>query len=140
MVMVKLRSPLRELVGGRSELDVDGGTVGEVLHSLERDHPRLAGWIVDERGCVRPHVNLFLNGERVPLDAPVESKDRIHVLPAISGGAVGVAERTRPKLQPIDPEAAEEAELLVGTRKGLFVLRGPKGGPMQQTVRKFSGL
>ena len=36
MVTVKLRSPLRELAEGRSELDVDGGTVGEVLHSLER--------------------------------------------------------------------------------------------------------
>ena len=140
MVVVKLRSPLRELAGGSSELQLDGRTVGEVISRLEGAHPKLIGWLIDERGRVRPHVNLFLNGERATLDARVEPKDRIHVLPAISGGAVSMAERTRPKMQAVSPDAAEEAELLVGTRKGLFILRGPRGGPMQQVARKFGGV
>src|SRR5712691_10614055 len=139
MAVVKLRSPLRELAGGSSELEFDGRTVGEVLSGLEAAHPKLVGWVIDERGCVRPHVNVFLNGERATLDERVQAKDRIHVLPAISGGAVSVAKRIRPKMQAVSPEAAEEAELLVGTRKGLFILRGPRGGPMQQMARKFSG-
>src|SRR2546426_965138 len=139
MAVVKLRSPLRELAGGSSELEFDGRTVGEVLSGLEAAHPKLIGWVIDERGCVRPQVNVFLNGERATLDERVQAKDRIHVLPAISGGAVSVAERTRPKMQAVSPEAAEEAELLVGTRKGLFILRGPRGGHMQQMARTFSG-
>jgi molybdopterin converting factor small subunit len=139
MAVVKLRSPLRELAGGSSELNVDGSTLGEVIERLEGDFPKLTGWVTDERGSVRPHVNLFLNGERAGLEARVQPEDRIHVLPAISGGAVGVAERTQPHLQAVDAELAEDTELLVGTRKGLFVLRGPRGGPMEQMARKFSG-
>jgi hypothetical protein len=35
---------------------------------------------------VRPHVNVFVNGERVREDAAVEPADELHVLPSISGG------------------------------------------------------
>lgn len=139
MALVKLRSPLRELAGGSSELEIDGRTVGEVISRLEGSFPKLTGWVTDERGSVRRHVNLFLNGERTGLDTKVESGDRIHVLPAISGGAVGLAERTMTQMHAVAPDPAEEAELLVGTRKGLFVLRGPRGGPMQEVARRFSG-
>jgi sulfur-carrier protein len=137
MAVVKLRSPLRELADGSEELTIDGSTLGEVIAKLQGSYPKLTGWVTDEQGSVRRHVTLFLNGERAGLEAKVQPADRIHVLPAISGGAVGLAERT--ELQSIAPEVAEDAELLVGTRKGLFVLRGPRGGPMEEVARKFSG-
>src|SRR5207302_1838164 len=92
MPIVTLRSPLRELVGGQSEVSVEGGTLGEVIGSLERSYPRLTGWVLDEQGAVRTHVTLFVNGERVPLDTEILADDRVHVLPAISGGAVQTAE------------------------------------------------
>ena len=44
------------------------------------------GWILDERGLIRRHINVFVNGECVREDAPVAPDDRIDVLPAISGG------------------------------------------------------
>jgi photosystem II stability/assembly factor-like uncharacterized protein len=34
---------------------------------------------------------------------------------------------------------AAETELLIGTRKGLFVLRGPRGGPAEIKTRAFAG-
>jgi molybdopterin converting factor small subunit len=134
-----LRSPLRELADGSVELQIEGGTVGEVIARLEGSYPKLTGWVVDEQGSLRPHVNLFLNGERAGLEAKVEPSDSIQVLPAISGGVVDLAEPTRTQLQAVSPQEAEDAELLVGTRKGLFVLRGPRGGPMDQVSRQFSG-
>ena len=136
MPIVTLRSPLRELVGGENEVRVEGATLGEVIVSLERSYPRLAGWVLDEQGAVRPHVTLFVNGDRVPLDTAILSEDRVHVLPAISGGAVQTAER--PAAQPLAGPSAQ-VEVLVGTRKGLFVLRGPRGGTMEPALRKFSG-
>jgi photosystem II stability/assembly factor-like uncharacterized protein/molybdopterin converting factor small subunit len=140
MPQVKLRPPLRELAGGQGTLEIEGGTLREVIAGLEASHPKLVGWVVDEQGCVRPHVTLFLNGERAGLDAKVSPADRIHVLPAISGGAVEVAEPdTETQFESVWPDPAEEAELLVGTRKGLFILRGLRGGPMDQIARKFSG-
>lgn len=119
MAIVRLRPPLRELAGGERELSVDGGTVAEVLRRLERGHPRLGGWVLDEHGRLREHVAVFLGGERVGADASVGSADRLEIVGAVSGGA--------------------DAELLVGTRKGLFVLRGPRDGAMDVVARAFPG-
>jgi molybdopterin converting factor small subunit len=86
MANVRLRAPLKELAGGRSDLRVDGRTVGELMQALEREHPALAGWILDERGRIRRHVNVFVNGRNGREDTPLEPDDRVHVLPAITGG------------------------------------------------------
>jgi molybdopterin converting factor small subunit len=86
MAVVTLRPPLRDLAGGRAEVPLDGNSVGVVLRALETAHPQLAGWILDEHGRVRPHVSIFLDGERVTEKAPLAADDVLHVLPAISGG------------------------------------------------------
>jgi len=136
VAVVNLWAPLRDMVGGRSRLDVEGETVADVIGRLQSEHPQLKGWILDEVGRVREHVKVFVNGEVATLDEKVSGGDRIHVLPSISGGAVQTA--TRPAVQAAGTED-EQAELLVGTRKGLFVLRGRRGGPMDVAARRFEG-
>jgi molybdopterin converting factor small subunit/photosystem II stability/assembly factor-like uncharacterized protein len=135
MATVRLRSPLREVAGGNSAVEVDGGTLREVVRRLQEQHPRLVGWILDERGSVREHVLLFVNGERADLGAPVAAADRVDVLGAISGGA------GEPEVALLEGIAGEpdQSELLIGTRKGLYVLRGPRSGPMEVAARRFSG-
>jgi sulfur-carrier protein len=86
MATVRLRNPLKQLAGDRAEHAVEGATVAEVLRELERSQPPLGGWILDERGRVRRHINVFVNGEQAAGDTPVAGGDRIDVLPAISGG------------------------------------------------------
>ena len=86
MPVVKLRAPLSELAGGKRELELEGATVGEVLQALERAHPDVKGWILDERGAIREHINVFVNKEYGREDTSVGAQDRLHVLPAISGG------------------------------------------------------
>jgi sulfur-carrier protein len=86
MPVVTLRAPLKDLADGNSDVVLDGATVGQVLKALERLHPKTTGWVLDEHGAVRQHVNVFVNGERVREDAPVAPEDRMHVLPAITGG------------------------------------------------------
>ena len=61
MPVVRLRAPLSELAGGKRELELDGSTVAEVLQALEREHPDVRGWILDERGLIREHINVFVN-------------------------------------------------------------------------------
>jgi sulfur-carrier protein len=84
--VVRLRAPLSELAGGRRELELEGATVGEVLQALEREHPEVKGWILDERGLIREHINVFVNKDYGREDTAVGAQDRLHVLPAISGG------------------------------------------------------
>ncbi|HYH87929.1 MAG TPA: MoaD/ThiS family protein [Solirubrobacteraceae bacterium] len=86
MPRVCLREPLKRLAGNRAEHDLAGATVGELLQALEGAHPAISGWILDERGVMRRHINVFVNGERGAQDTDVEAEDRIDVLPAISGG------------------------------------------------------
>jgi len=86
MPVVRLRAPLSELAGGNRELELDGSTVAEVLQALERQHPDVRGWILDEQGSIREHINVFVNRDYGREDTPVAASDRLHVLPAISGG------------------------------------------------------
>lgn len=86
MAVVRLRAPLSELAGGKRELRLEGATVGEVLRALEREHPEITGWILDEHGRIRQHVNVFVNRETGSEQTSLAPDDRLHVLPAISGG------------------------------------------------------
>jgi sulfur-carrier protein len=87
MAHVRLRGPLRTLAGGRPDHQVPGATVGELLRALERAEPAVAGWILDERGLIRRHINVFVGGERAREATAVADEDRVDVLPAISGGS-----------------------------------------------------
>lgn len=86
MPLVCVRGPLRKLAGDRSEHQLDGATVVALLVALERRHPAASGWIVDERGLIRRHINVFVNGDRADGATSVGSGDRVEVLPAITGG------------------------------------------------------
>jgi sulfur-carrier protein len=86
MALVCLHGPLRNLAGGRSLQEVAGADVGAVLRALEDLHPSVIGWILDERGTIRRHINVFVNGERGREQTAVRADDRVEVLPAITGG------------------------------------------------------
>ena len=120
MAVVRLRPPLRELAGGQREVVLAGQTVADVLRRLENEHPKLAGWVLDDQGRVRQHVAVFLGGERVAAEAGVSDADRLEIIGAVSGGS-------------------GDTEVLVGTKKGLFVLRGRSGEPMDVAARAFPG-
>jgi sulfur-carrier protein len=85
MASVILRAPLSEMCGGRTHA-LHGATVVELLRALESTHPAVEGWILDEQGLIREHINIFVNGEHGREDTRVDATDRVHVLPAISGG------------------------------------------------------
>ena len=86
MAIVCLHGPLRNLAGGRATQEVDGTCVEAILRGLEELHPSVTGWILDERGTIRRHINVFVNGERGGEDTAVCASDRVEVLPAITGG------------------------------------------------------
>ena len=124
MATVVLPPTLRARIDGDGTLAIDGSTAGEVLRSLERRQPRLRGWILDETGSLREHVALFIDSHRVTLGRPVGDEDELYIIQAITGGA---------------GNDGEALEILLGTRKGLFVLRGERGQELEVSHRAFAG-
>lgn len=84
--VVALRGPLRALAGGRAEHELAGTDVVALLRELEARFPALGGWILDERGRIRRHINVFVGGEQGNEATAVRSGERVEVVPAITGG------------------------------------------------------
>ena len=70
--------------------EVSGRTVGEALGEVFAAHPRLKGYVLDDRGAVRKHVAVFLDGEsirdREGLTDPLPPDGELFVMQALSGG------------------------------------------------------
>ena len=88
MPLIRLRGPLKQRAGGCAEHAVQASTVREALRALEGAQPELRGWILDERGLVRRHINVFVDGEMGREETALGGDACVDVLPAISGGAV----------------------------------------------------
>lgn len=76
--------------GGEVALAVAGDTVIDVLECLFAQHPALRGYILDERGALRRHVALFVDGSAVhhnsDLRQALGAQSDVHVMQALSGG------------------------------------------------------
>jgi molybdopterin converting factor small subunit len=71
----------------KSEVEVEGRTLAEVLSALDRRYPGIRFRIVTEQDTIRPHIRIFVNGEQIPdLAVPVRSDDDVHIICALSGG------------------------------------------------------
>jgi sulfur-carrier protein len=70
--------------------EVPGATVRELIDELERRHPGLAHYLVDETGRLRRHVNVFVGEEpvrdRAKLGDALAPDARVFILQALSGG------------------------------------------------------
>ena len=90
MPTVHLPSALSGHAAGQRRVQVAGATVGNVLATLGRTHPGVGQRVLDDRGVLRRHVNVFVNGESIRyldgVETPVGDADEVWILPAVSGG------------------------------------------------------
>jgi hypothetical protein len=81
---------LRRFFPALEEGRVGGETVAGVVRELDLRYPGLAGYLVDDRGALRKHVNIFVRGEPVAdrngLTDPTHPEDEVFILQALSGG------------------------------------------------------
>jgi sulfur-carrier protein len=90
MPTVHLPAALSGHAAGRRRVEVAGTTVGKVLAALGQAHPGVGQRVLDDRGVLRRHVNVFVNGESIRylhgVETPVADADEVWILPAVSGG------------------------------------------------------
>ena len=81
-VTVLLPSILAAEAGGQGRFELEAETVGEALRALPVEN-----MLFDERGELRPLVNVYLDKNQVDnLDAAITGDAEIRVVAAIAGG------------------------------------------------------
>ncbi|MDP2315275.1 MAG: MoaD/ThiS family protein [Pseudomonadota bacterium] len=80
MAHVRFTRHLQRYFPALHDQEVPAATVAELVAELNRRYPGLAGYLVDERGALRKHVNIFVDRDLV--------HDRAHLADTITAGSV----------------------------------------------------
>ena len=90
MPQIRIPTPLRKLTNDQEVVQADGGSIDEIIGSLDRLYPGLKERICDDSGNVRRFVNIFVNDEDIRFmderATAVKESDEISIVPAIAGG------------------------------------------------------
>ena len=88
---VLIPTPLRPYTGQQDAVEVDGGTVGEVLTSLTASYKDLRKHLYADDGKLRHFVNVYVNDDDIRYlerDATkLKDGDVISIVPSVAGGA-----------------------------------------------------
>lgn len=89
-ITVRIPTPLRNLTGGRSTVQVSATSAGEVVTALESAHPGIGERILTDDGTVRRFVNVFVDDEDIRfsggLATPTPDGACVSIIPAVAGG------------------------------------------------------
>lgn len=87
MAVVWIPPLMRSLTGGKSQVEVDGSTVRELVDALEARYPGVAERIIEE-GRIRPGLSVAVDGTvgNKGMREPVGPNSEVHFVPAMTGG------------------------------------------------------
>lgn len=86
-IVVKLSPLLVDLFPGSTrKVELEAGTVVEMIDELDRRWPGMRDRICDTRPAIRKHMNVFVDGTRTTLDTPLADHAEVFIITAISGG------------------------------------------------------
>ena len=89
-VNVRIPTILRTYTAGESEVTAEGGTLAEVLDSLDSSYPGIKARVLDDQGAIRRFVNVYVGNDDVrfldSLDTVTPDGAQVSVIPAVAGG------------------------------------------------------
>ena len=89
-VTILIPTALRSFVDRKSEVEVEGSTVGEALASLATQYPDLKHQIYEDDVKLRGFVNVFVDRTNIKklngLETALASGATVMLVPAIAGG------------------------------------------------------
>jgi sulfur-carrier protein len=72
--------------GLERHLEVDAASTAEAIEQLDARWPGFRDRLCDGNGDLRRHIHVYVDRERATLETPLESRSRVDVVAAISGG------------------------------------------------------
>jgi molybdopterin synthase sulfur carrier subunit len=89
-VKVHIPTPLRRMTENQAEVEIEAGTVAELVENLEKAHPGIREKLLDESGEIRRYVNIYVNEEDIRFmdgaQTALKAGDAVSIVPAIAGG------------------------------------------------------
>jgi sulfur-carrier protein adenylyltransferase/sulfurtransferase len=99
---ILIPTPLRPFADRQDVVEVDGGTVGELLQALVARYGDLRRHLYNDDGKLRSFVNVYVNDEDIRhLDrerTPLKTGDTISIVPSVAGGSDAAVQREIPEL------------------------------------------
>ena len=90
MPRIRFTKHLKRYFPSLEEITIAAGTLAEVVAELDRIHPGMASYLIEENGSLRKHVNIFIGEDllrdRVALGDRIDEADEIFIMQALSGG------------------------------------------------------
>lgn len=90
-VTIVIPTPLRQFVGGSSEVEVNAATAGDALRELTAEHGELRKHLYNEQDKLRNFINVYVGEEDIRhLDGPatqLKDGETIMIVPSIAGGS-----------------------------------------------------
>lgn len=91
MATVYVPTPLRRLTEGQSRVDVEAGTIRELVEQLDQQFPGVKERLLEEEnGEIKRFINIFVNGEEIRSlqgeDTELGEGDEVSIIPAMAGG------------------------------------------------------
>lgn len=89
-VKVLIPTPLQKLTNNQATVECQGGTISELLDSLESSCPGIKARLCDDKGELRRFVNFYVNSEDIRFldgtNTSLNDGDEVSIIPAIAGG------------------------------------------------------
>lgn len=89
-VEVRIPTVFRKFTANQSTVEVDGGTIADVIDQLDALHPGIKEQLMTGSGELHRFVNVYVNDEDTryleKLDTKVAEGDTVSLLPSVAGG------------------------------------------------------
>src|SRR3989304_9354648 len=104
LVNVYIPTPFRSFTGNRTNVEVEGRDITELLANLEAKFPGFRNLCSDENGNIPAHINIYVNNKEISAlegtSTRLSNGDQVAVIPALAGGADNGAEARSVALTP----------------------------------------
>lgn len=89
-VKINIPTPLQPLTNNQAIVEIQGGTIKEVLLGLGHQFPEVRKRLYDDNGNLRRFINIYINEEDIRFldgqETEVNENDELSIIPAIAGG------------------------------------------------------
>lgn len=89
-VEVRIPTVFRKYTDGRSTVELESGTIGDLVTQLEGRYPGMREQLLTPEGQLHRFVNVYVNDEDAryldKLDTKVADGDTVSLLPSVAGG------------------------------------------------------